>query len=185
MDRNDIGQKLQLFRKQQGMSMRELAQKAGLTASMLSQIERGLANPSINSLRQIALALEIPLYYFFKEEKAGAQSPVVRKDQRQQIGSWAEGDVSYELLTHGGMGSIEFCMMRIPWETSSSREDMSHYGEETACLLRGSVLLTIEEQVYTLEAGDSVRIPPRAGHRWYNPNKEEAVVIFAVTPPCF
>ena len=64
-----IGRKVQQFRKKQsGLSLRELAARVELSPSMLSQIENGAVNPSINTLKNIAQALRVPLFRFFKED---------------------------------------------------------------------------------------------------------------------
>ena len=68
MEEINLGKKVQDFRNMRGMSLRELAKRAGMTASMLSQIERDLVNPSISTLKAIAQALEVPMFKFFKED---------------------------------------------------------------------------------------------------------------------
>ncbi len=73
-----IGEKLQEARKRQGMSLRELARKAEISASMLSQIETGKAYPSVRSIYGIAAALSVPVDYFFPApgNGSGAASPL-------------------------------------------------------------------------------------------------------------
>lgn len=66
----DLGKKIQDFRNMRSMSLRELAKRAGTTASMLSQIERNLVNPSISTLKSIAQALEVPMFKFFNGRRA-------------------------------------------------------------------------------------------------------------------
>ena len=68
MEEINIGEKVRDFRTSRGISLRDLAVKAELSASMLSQIENNTVNPSINALKNIAHGLDIPLYMFFKEE---------------------------------------------------------------------------------------------------------------------
>lgn len=63
-----IGQKLRAARKKSGFSLRELAARAEVSASLLSQIENGKANPSVRSLHSISDALSVPITYFFPEE---------------------------------------------------------------------------------------------------------------------
>jgi transcriptional regulator with XRE-family HTH domain len=72
----NIGEKLRAARKNAGMSLRHLADKAEMSASMLSQIENGKAYPSVRSLYGIAAALALPIDYFFPSEdnRAGASS---------------------------------------------------------------------------------------------------------------
>ena len=67
------------------MSLRELAKRAGLTASMLSQIERDLVNPSIGTLKAIAQALDVPMFKFFKDDEPQVQM-IVRRGENKTIG---------------------------------------------------------------------------------------------------
>ena len=183
MDDLNIGKKMQAFRAKRGMSIREVSQQAGVTPSMLSQIERGLVNPSINTLKMISQALEMPMFLFFKEE--GAKEMVVRRDKRKTIGHPEQADVLYSLLTPDVTGSIEFCMMEIPPRSGSESVAQSHSGEEVAYVLDGPVEIAVDETVYTLESGDSIRIPAMGVHNWVNHMDTPAKVIFAVTPPSF
>lgn len=184
MDELNLGKKIQEVRSDRGLSIRKLAGMAGITPSMLSQIESGLVNPSINTLRSIAQVLDTPLYAFFKEEQAG--TPVVRPQERRTIGSKSEPDVQYELLTPDTKGDIEFCMMVIPPHTNSYRDMESHIGEEVAFMHSGErVELEVEDRIYTMIPGDSVRIPPKSRHVWHNHTDSTVQVIFAITPPTF
>ena len=108
----DLGKKIQDFRNMRSMSLRELAKRAGTTASMLSQIERNLVNPSISTLKSIAQALEVPMFKFFKEEEPQVQM-IVRRGENKTIGH-PDADLSYTLLTPDVRGNIEFCRMSIP-----------------------------------------------------------------------
>jgi transcriptional regulator with XRE-family HTH domain/quercetin dioxygenase-like cupin family protein len=71
-----IGKKLRAARRAQRLSLRELAAKADVSASLLSKVENGKANPSVRSLHSIADALSIPVHYFFPEKKEEAQITV-------------------------------------------------------------------------------------------------------------
>lgn len=179
-----LGEKLKDIRSAKGLSVRKLAALSGITASMLSQIENEQTNPSINTLRTIAQALDTPLYSLFQEEKI--ENLVVRSNERMTIGFKNGPDVCYELLTPDTKGSIEFCMMVIPPGLSSYKETKSHEGEEVAYMISGEeVNLEIEGHFYNLHPGDSVRIPPRCRHAWHNKGKTDVHVVFAITPPSF
>lgn len=184
MEDLNIGKKIQELRAKQGLSIRKLSSAAGITASMLSQIENDQVNPSINTLRALANALDAPLYHFFKEESE--DQPVVTPALRKTIGRKDEPDVLYELLTPDTRGSIEFCMMVIPPGTSSTAHAQSHVGEEVAFFYSGELVdIEIETRRFTLRQGDSVRIPPQAQHIWHNHTNAPVQVIFAITPPSF
>ncbi|MCD8223797.1 MAG: helix-turn-helix domain-containing protein [Clostridiales bacterium] len=184
MEDLNIGKKLQDLRTKKGLSIRKLSSAAGITPSMLSQIENGQVNPSINTLRGLASALDAPLYHFFME--TADEQPVVTPDSRKTIGRKDETDVSYELLTPDTRGSIEFCMMIIPPNSNSNSKLQSHEGEEVAFLYSGeSVDIEIDSRLFTLRQGDSIRIPPQAQHIWRNRRSSPVQVIFAITPPSF
>ena len=184
MDDLDIGSVLQASRGEKKISLRQLAERTGLTASMLSQIERNLVNPSINTLKVIAAALEIPMYNFFMGGGAD-KNLVVRRDARITLGRPEAEDIVYELLTANVSGSIEFCMMHIPAKNGSHNVESIHKGEEVAYVAQGKITVYINGAAYELETGDSVLIPPGSVHRWQNSADEEAQVLFAVTPPSF
>ena len=184
MEEIDLGKKIQRIRAARGLSVRKLAGLAGITPSMLSQIETGQVNPSINTLRSVAQVLETPLYLFFQSETEG--EVIVHPEARRTIGSKTEPDVRYELLTPDTRGGIEFCLMVIPPHRSSYRDIRSHEGEEVAYMLEGeSAELEIEGKIHLMAPGDSVRIPPRVRHAWHNRTDSQVKVIFAVTPPSF
>ena len=184
MEDLNIGKKIQSLRTQNKISVRKLSSLAGITPSMLSQIENEQVNPSINTLRAIAAALNAPLYHFFQEDSD--DQPVVTPDARKTIGRKDEPDVIYELLTPDTRGSIEFCMMVIPPCSSSNSSPRSHTGEEVAFFYSGeSVELEMDSRHFTLRQGDSVRIPPRTAHIWHNHGNTPVQVIFASTPPSF
>ena len=184
MDDLDIGSVLQACRGEKKISLRQLAERTGLTASLLSQIERNLVNPSINTLKVIAAALEIPTYKFFMGGGAD-KNLVVRHDARITLGRPETEDSVYELLTANVSGSIEFCMMHIPAQNGSHNVESIHKGEEVAYVSKGRITVYVNGAPYELETGDSVLIPPGSVHRWQNSADEEAQVLFAITPPSF
>lgn len=179
-----LGQKIQNLRTDRGLSVRKLSTLAGITPSMLSQIENEQVNPSIQTLRSLAAALEVPLYDFFREEMPC--SAVVTPETRMTIGRKTEPDVTYELLTPDTRGNIEFCMIVLPPHTSSNAQAQGHAGEEVAFFHSGTLVeLEIEGIRHPLRVGDSIRIPAQARHTWHNPSDETAHVIFALSPPSF
>ena len=179
----NIGIKVQEFRKKSGMSLRELAAQAELSPSMLSQIESNTVNPSINALKNIAEALHVPLFQFFKDD-VQADRLIVRKVENRIIGRIGE-EVMYKLLTPDISGAIEFCLMEIPAGVSSSDVPREHTGEEVAYIISGEIDLHLSGTVHHLESGDSVRIPPMSPHRWVNCYDSDFKAVFAITPPSF
>lgn len=181
MENIDIGKKVEQYRKNKDLSIRELAKLANITPSMLSQIERGLANPSIQTLKSLAQALEVPIFSFFLEETNMADL-VVRSSNRKKM---VIENLSYELLSPDFTGSLAVAIMHVPPNAYSSEKLMGHKGEEIAFILEGKIKVHLGMEEFILEAGDSLKIPAHMEHKWENHFSQNAVVLFAVTPPIF
>lgn len=181
----NIGKKIAEFRKSKGLSISELAETTKLTSSLLSQIERSLANPSINTLKLISKALDVPIYRFFmggEDEK----NFILRQNDRKKIVFPGNNGFTYELLTpDNNHTNIEFIMMKLSQGSSSSEMPMAHRGEEVALVTKGKVRLWLHNEEFILNKGDSVIIESGSTHMWENPFEESSTVIFAVTPPSF
>ncbi|MDR3591037.1 MAG: helix-turn-helix domain-containing protein [Negativicutes bacterium] len=183
MESIELGKKIVNLRNQRGLSIRQLAEKTNVTSSLLSQIERGLANPSLNTLRMIASALEIPLFSFFIEA-VDTKDLIVRADTRKQI-TFPSNNGEYSLLSPDLSGALEMMLMKLPPRTQSAEHPMAHAGEEVAYILQSEVVLYLADSVEVLHVGDSVKFPPGIKHKWENKGDTEAIIIFAITPPTF
>ncbi|CAH0221507.1 XRE family transcriptional regulator [Peribacillus simplex] len=181
MENIDIGKKVEKYRKAKGMSSRELAKLAEITPSMLSQIERGLANPSIQTLKVLAKTLNVPTFSFLLEETI-TEDLIVRSSKRKEM---IIDNLSYELLSPDFTGNLATAIMKVPPNISSSENPLEHRGEEVAFILEGKIKLYLGEEEYILEAGDSVKIPANFKHKWENNFSQNAAVLFSVTPPAF
>ncbi|MDU4934515.1 MAG: helix-turn-helix transcriptional regulator [Peptostreptococcaceae bacterium] len=98
MNEVDISKNISEYRKRKEITIKELASLTGVTQSLLSQIEKGSANPSINTLKQISSALDVPLFNFFISD-VPTESLVVRKENRKKIMFSEDDSFAYELLT--------------------------------------------------------------------------------------
>jgi transcriptional regulator with XRE-family HTH domain len=182
-DSVELGQRIAAARNSKGFSLRRLAEKINVTPSLLSQIERGLANPSLNTLRMIAVSLDIPLFSLFTEP-TNVNKLITRANNRKKI-IFPHSNWEYTLLSPDLSGAIEMILMTIPPHSQSSEVSLSHTGEEVAYVLSGTVILYLEDSMETLEKGDSVKITSGLRHLWKNDSDSNVEVIFAVTPPNF
>lgn len=169
---SDIGRRLHQRRLEVGMSLRKLAQMTDLTASFLSQVERGKANLSLNSLNRIARMLDVSLLYFLgdssdKETEAPLQemnhsqtqklrySPVVRSDRRSKLVLPPSG-VEYELL----VPSMGRKMVALYGKLSPGSENIARRlplsTEEIIYVLSGSLLIGLDSGDYVLNANDTI-----------------------------
>jgi transcriptional regulator with XRE-family HTH domain len=184
MDDINIGEKISEYRKSKNLNIKDLAKLTGVTSSLLSQIERGLANPSLNTLNAIAKVLEVPLFSFFTTS-VNTKELVVKADRRKKMILPERENILYELLSPDLNGAIELALMKLTPSSDSSEELLEHEGEEVAFVMEGKVNLVLENSTIELDTGDSVRIPMGMRHKWINEYSEDVKVIFAVTPPSF
>lgn len=183
MNELKIGEIIKKFRKEKSLTIKVLAEQINITSSMLSQIERGLANPSLNTVRAISHALDVPLFKFFMEyEDPNHENLIVRSDNRIHI--ILDGN-NYQLLTPTLNTNIEFMLLTLDPGSTTVTNPASHNGEEVSFVIEGPIEINLEGNTYLLNTGDSIRIPPNMRHSWINNGSGVATIIFAVTPPEF
>jgi transcriptional regulator with XRE-family HTH domain len=195
-----LGLRMRELRRLQGLTTRELAQRANVSASMVSQIETGTTSPSVVSLRRIAAGLGIPLAEFFLDGRveqgrsgaSGERTPaasansrrglveIVRRDQRKRL--QFPGSHMYELLTPNLRWDIEFLLVELE-PGHPPVESMAHPGQECALVLTGTMHAIVGDEEYVLEAGDSIALDSSIPHRIENRGLEKLVQISAITPP--
>lgn len=178
----EFGKKIRELRKQQKLSIEQLAAKAELSSGMISQMERDLIIPSVGSLWKVAKALSVHINYFFDEYEPG--DPIVRKAERKQI-ILPHSNVTYELLSPALSKKLEFLMIKIePGETNSD-EQISHEGEECGYMLQGSMKVKWGSREFILNEGDSIYLDSTVPHRFINIGDITAISIWTMTPPSF
>lgn len=176
---HSLGKRLRALRKEQELTLAQLGQQVGLSASYLSQIERGVTMPSLARLTAIASALDMEVRYFFEDT---ASSPcVTRLNQAQRLDSTA--NVLVELLSADPTDKkIQphrlVCQPGASWDQLPTRP-----GEEFGFVLKGQLTVTVGEETFVLEAGDSIHYQTLQPHSWRNEGDEECIVVWAVSPP--
>lgn len=183
---SSFGRRIRARRRELGLSLEDLAQRTGLTASFLSLVERDISNPSLESLRHIAEALGVPPFYFSHEPDSASpplQNPVVRAGQRIQI-TFPPGDVTSELLVPNLRNRLEVFITHVKPSAGNIARPPSLETEECLLVLRGKVRVVLHDQEYVLSEGDSIYIHGRA-LREISAVDDEAVFLSAITPPIF
>jgi transcriptional regulator with XRE-family HTH domain len=165
-----------------GLSLREIAERVGLTASFLSQIERDLASPSIESLRKISDALDVPIFFFLVEPET--RNPIVRRDKRLTL-TFPDSNFAYELLTPDLTRQMEaFLVEREPGEEKIAIPLRQHT-EEFIYVLQGQLEIQLGEEVYSLGPGDSVYFEGPMLRRLAARGDQTLRFISVITPPIF
>lgn len=191
----NVGEKIRTVRLARGMRIVDLAEKVSMSASYISQVERGLVFPSVGSLQKIASGLGLHVADFFSNDEspngekgrpdAADPGPRVVKRGRRKGLTYADSNVIYQLLAPDLRGSIELLFIQAPPGADSGDADFVHEGEECGVVLRGRMAYTINGSEYLLEEGDSIYFKSGLPHRWRNAGAEELVAIWAVSPPSF
>lgn len=163
-----IGREVRIFRRQQGMTVADLAQITGLSIGMLSKIENGNTSPSLTTLQVLSHAFSVPVTSFFKsyEErreahhvKSGAHLEIERRGTR--------AGHQYNLLGHIGSNSsgvvVEPYLITLTAE-SDIFPAFQHEGLELLYMLEGEVDYRHGDQVYALKPGDSLFFDADAPH---------------------
>jgi transcriptional regulator with XRE-family HTH domain len=190
-----IGARLQGLRKQHRYSIRRLAANAGVSASLVSDIERGRVEPSISTLKALSGALGTTLAFFFTESEettgrvvAASQRDVIAVDgaPRSQAARSAihTAGVRFELASPPDSGTMEAIYGR--YEVGASLGDaISHEGEEWGMVLSGRLKVWVGEEIYFLDPGDSIGFPSTIPHRMENVADEPTEYIWINTPKLF
>lgn len=181
----NVGSMVRAIRKEKKLTLSELSQATNLSPAIVSQIERGLANPSFTTLAQLAHGLEIPVGKLFPNHDEPRQ-PVVRKAERRDLRGAvreANGDAVYQLLTPDLNGTMEALWIVTPPGSTSVDGPFAHGGEEFGIILSGKKDVHIGDQKYVLETGDSITYDSTIPHWYQNSYDEPCVAIWVVSPP--
>lgn len=167
-------------------SIEELAKRAGVSSGRISQIERGGANPSFETLWRLANALDLSIGSFFEGPAQPQQPPrmLVRKDECKRL-VLPHDDLEYELLTPDLNRELEVFKFHVPAGFDNSARPLTHRGEECIHLLEGTLDVHVDGTVFTLEEGDTITYDSTLPHFVCNTTQRKAVAIAAITPPSF
>jgi transcriptional regulator with XRE-family HTH domain len=161
------------------LSLRDLAERSGVSAPMLSQVERGETSPTLQVASRIAAGLELRLSQLLRLDEEGAVT-VVHKSERRKGPS--RGRHSYEILTPplpGQRAELSRHTLAPGAVTGGSGDPPMHEpgSRETALVESGKVILHCDGQRYELTGGDCVTFDADLPHRFENPADQEAVLL--------
>ena len=179
----DVGERLRAIRRSRRCTLREVAERAGVSESFLSQVERGRSSASIGSLRRIAEALGVTVADLF--EPSGPPRPrVLRRDERPAL---AFGILGRKLLlTPRPLQHLEVFAGELDVGGSTGAEPYSHGdSEELFVVLSGRVQLELGGELHELESGDSIDYRSSTPHRISNVGEELAEVMWIISPPSY
>ncbi len=179
----DVGERLRAIRRLRRCTLRTVAERAGLSESFLSQVERGRASASIASLQRIAAALGVTIGDLF--EPSGPPSPrVLRREERPSLAFGILGRKF--LLTPKPLHHLEVFVGELDPAGSTGAEPYAHGdSEELFVVLSGEVELQLGDELHELGPGDSIDYRSSTTHRVSNIGEGSAEVLWIISPPSY
>jgi transcriptional regulator with XRE-family HTH domain len=177
-----LGPRVRALREAMDLSLRDLAERSGVSAPMLSQVERGETSPTLQVAARIAGGLDLRLSQLLRLDEDGAVF-VVRKSDRRSGGGHGH---AYEVLTPplpGQRAEVALHTLAPAARTGASGDPPMHEpgSRETILVTRGAVLFVCDGKEHELYEGDAVTFDADLPHHFENPQKEEAVLLGVVS----
>jgi len=175
-----LGARVKALRESSSLSLRDLAERSGVSAPMLSQVERGETSPTLTVATRIAAGLELRLSQLLRLDEDGAVE-IVRTGQRRRGGNARRGH-RFEVLTapHPGQRAELSRHTLAPHAVTGGADDPPMHepgSRETALVERGSVALVCDGERYELAEGDCVTFDADLPHHFENATDSEAVFL--------
>jgi transcriptional regulator with XRE-family HTH domain len=180
-----ISAKLRHARRLRRLTLKEVADKADCSESLLSKIENGRASPSLKMLQRLASALGLTVGQLFAHD-GHSGNVVMRAATRSRFatGPDGQGDEVEPLAPHAA-GDLLECHLYHFASGSSSGGNFQHQGEEFGYVLDGELELIVSGRKHIAKAGDSFCFRSEKPHSWSNKGRKTARVLWINTPPTF
>lgn len=172
---DDIGKLIKMLRLKKEMTLKDVAEKTGLSIGFLSQVERGKSSITLQSISKISDALEVSRSYFFKDE---VEPTKIKQNHHQKNFKFHNSNFVYQTLS----GDLEHPtfepMLVVLLPTNSHVSASTHSGQEFVYVLEGTLTVIIEDEETDLEAGSSFHIDSATPHTWYNNTSEPVRLLY-------
>jgi transcriptional regulator with XRE-family HTH domain len=178
--RRQLGGAIRRRRHAASLTLATVSERAGISVSMLSQVERGLLDPSLDTLRNIADALGTAPFRLLAEE--GPVAGLVRRGKRRILAD-DTGNFRAELLSPSAEGAFAITVWELQPDDSRLGDPRAHPGEEAIVLLEGTARLEIGDELIDLATGDCVTFDQRSPHRVTAVGREPVICLTVFCPP--
>ena len=175
-----VGRKVRELRNRKGLSLRALAVRSGLNVNTLSLVENGKSSPSVSTLQQLALALEVPIATFFESERVEKRVVFTPADQRPlaAFGRTQMQNLGKDLAD----SAVQPFAVTLKSGAGSGDRMIVHTGHEFVYCLNGSIRYQIEQDEYILKPGDSLVFEAHLPHCWENNGEDTAQILLILYP---
>ena len=181
----DVGKKIKELRNDKNLTLKDLSAKTNLSIGFLSQLERGLTTIAIDSLGNIAKALDVNLSYFLEGPKSN-KKVILRSYEKEVFQVYSNQFIHYHLTNDVGEKNLLPRLIEIL--PTNSKEDVTpykHEGEEFVYVLEGILTLFMGNEQHELYPGDSAHYNSNIVHNWANYTSKTVKILTVHTPNMF
>ncbi len=161
-----IGRRIREIRKARGMTLQALTDKCGLSSSMLSLVERGIASPSIGSLIVVSEALGTTMSELIGGGDEESSKIVTRAEDAKIVET--EAHVIRRMMKEDRTRGITVAINEYAPRTGSNENPLQHEGYEYGLVLEGQLTVEVDDVSHVLNVGDLIAYPSRRSHRIWN-----------------
>ncbi len=180
----ELGERLKRFRLGRNLTLKEVELKAKVSATHISEIERGMTSPTVGALTKIAKALGTEPSYFLQKDSAPAVSVVRQADQRVLTdNSW--GAQLHRLCTGIRGSEMSFLLIELDPGLGEKVDPVTHSDEEFVCVLKGVFEMYVGLDRHILKEGDSLHFRSNEPHPIRNIGDGKAKMLLAALPPFY
>lgn len=184
-----LGGRLKHARLLLGVSLRQVAEAAGVTEGYVSKLENDRVRPSLATLHRLANVLQTNISELVSESDRFRKNAIVVPRDRRQVFAFADGrggvGTSLEKLIPSRPDNLLQANMHVVAPGGGSEEQISHRGQEFGYVLEGQLELLVGDEVYELKEGDAFCFDSELPHGYRNKSKVTARIIWINSPPTF
>ncbi len=181
-DKRELGERIKRLRLSRDLTLKEVERKAKVSATHISEIERGLTSPTVGAMSRIAMALGVPASRLIERDILPGAS-VVRGRERRTLVDPDSGARFVSLSGPIQRSRMSVVEVQLPPEPAGGVARVVHRGEEFVHVQRGVVEIVIETGRHILKEGDSIHFRPRAEHTFRNIGDGPARLLWVARPP--
>jgi len=181
-ERNEIGARIKKFRLAKGLTLKDIEERAKVSATHVSEIERGMTSPTVGALAKIAEAIGTDVAYLVEKRNVSPVSIINKSDRkRMQYKEW--GASYYSLAKDVPSPKMSFLEVELDPGVKRPEETSTHDGEEFALVTKGVMEIIIGDEKFILKEGDSIHYKSSKPHAMRNIGDAKCKAIWVTLPP--
>lgn len=188
--RTELGARLRAVRQERGRSLQHIAERAGLSRSFLSLLERGRSAASIGTLKRICAVLDVPVWTLLDDdavdpagEAAATSGVAIVRGSERKVRRYPGTTTDISLLTPDLHRTFEVSISVLQPGDGYGDEPYTHRGEEFGLVLSGTYEVTVAGTTHVLDEGDSIYFASQLPHRTRALGDVPVTTLWVVTPP--